>query len=462
MDTDIDLPEIELLSYEVPSYSKKKVKAAGECLVKGEVDSTTLKVLNNWRSSHALPLHVISEALNISALSIDDDALLAKRLKRSPSIINKLKIQKTMSLARMQDIGGCRVIVDSVDSVYETNSKFQSRMEHLDHQLVKVNDYIKQPKQSGYRGIHLIYNFNGDGISDAHNGMKVEAQIRTLSQHYWATAVETMGAYLKQSLKSSQGDESFLEYFSRLGDLFAFYDNQPRYNEDESPWMLATTLMSESQILKIHEKLIAYSEATQLIESQLSDKYAEYFLVVTDVKAEKVRVSPIAKDELKRANEHYTKLEQRFRNDPCKDIALVSAKTLHELRDTYPNYFSDTKNFMEHYYKVVQHAIRECDAPENIFDYGNLDSMSRVMISRYVHIIKHRTKRSLVRRRQQNRGMSRKQRALSRAYRKTTNPEVRKKLAKEKEVLMSMTNRLYKKTAEIVSFYETTILNYKF
>lgn len=455
--------ELDLSSYEIPSYSKKKVKAAGECLVSDEIDDTTLKVLNNWRSSHALPLHVVSQTLNSSAISVDRESLLAKRLKRSPSIINKLKIQKTMSLARMQDIGGCRVIVGDVASVYKTNDDFQSKMASSNHELVKVNDYINQPKASGYRGIHLIYSFNGDGISEPHHGMKVEAQIRTLSQHYWATAVETMGAYLKQSLKSSQGDKDFLEHFADLGDLFAYYDNQPRYNEENSIPMLARKVIGQNKFLKIHEKLIAYSHATQLIETKLDDEYAEYFLVITDVKADTVRVQPIGKDQLKLANEQYTRLEQRFRNDPCKDIALVSAKTLHELRDTYPNYFSDTQNFMAHFYKVIRHAFNDTQAfsRQELFSDLNIDTSSRVLFLRHVHEVKVRMKRTLTKRRSRNRGLVRKQRSLIRNHRKTTNRKSKKVLEKEINLVRETTNRFCKKTAELKIFYKSAIEAYR-
>ncbi len=38
-------------------------------------------------------------------------------------------------------------------------------------------------------------------------------QIRTAVQHSWATAVEVVGAFTAQSLKSSQGNEKWLDFF---------------------------------------------------------------------------------------------------------------------------------------------------------------------------------------------------------------------------------------------------------
>jgi len=51
------------------------------------------------------------------ALQIDPNALIAQRLKRMPSILSKLKRFQNMELSRMQDLGGCRVVVESVKMV---------------------------------------------------------------------------------------------------------------------------------------------------------------------------------------------------------------------------------------------------------------------------------------------------------------------------------------------------------
>ena len=47
------------------------------------------------------------------------DIVVAERLKRLDSIIKKLEREPTMSLWTMQDLGGCRFIVPSVNEVYK-------------------------------------------------------------------------------------------------------------------------------------------------------------------------------------------------------------------------------------------------------------------------------------------------------------------------------------------------------
>ena len=51
-------------------------------------------------------------------------------------------------------------------------------------------DYVRKPKTSGYRGIHLVYRYHNDRKT-IYNGLQIEPQLRTRRQHAWATAVDT-------------------------------------------------------------------------------------------------------------------------------------------------------------------------------------------------------------------------------------------------------------------------------
>ncbi|WP_061040458.1 RelA/SpoT domain-containing protein [Vibrio coralliirubri] len=339
-----------VVNYERPSYSKKKVQNSGKALRKGKESSSDWSIFNNWRSSHAYPLDNLSEELNAIARSVDPNVLIAKRLKRSPSIINKLKLQPSMSLSTMQDIGGCRAIVDSNESVYNVSNRIQDEVNS--HNLVSVTDYIKQPKPSGYRGIHFVYKFNSQALSPEHDGLMVEMQVRSMTQHYWATAVETLGAYLKQALKSNQGDEQYLLYFSAVGDLFAIYDQAEVFNTDLHLGEILQIIKVSEATLKIRQKLAAFSHVTKMIASR--EHEADYYLIILNMLENSVRIEAISRENLKEANKRYTQLEMRFKNDAKKDIAFVSARKLTELRRTYPNYFSDTKEFIQHLNSVVK------------------------------------------------------------------------------------------------------------
>jgi ppGpp synthetase/RelA/SpoT-type nucleotidyltranferase len=101
----------------------------------------------------------------------------------------------------MQDIGGLRAVVREVDYVYKLRDLLLKG--RFLHKLVREDDYIRKPKASGYRSLHLVYRY-ANKYAPEYTGLQIEIQLRTELQHIWATAVETMGIILKQSLKSDE------------------------------------------------------------------------------------------------------------------------------------------------------------------------------------------------------------------------------------------------------------------
>src|SRR5205814_3031408 len=117
-----------------------------------------------------------------------------------------------------QDIGGVRAIVANVAEVRTLETVYATTP--FQHKNRAKKDYITNPKPDGYRGVHLIYEYKNDQAPQ-YNGLLIELQIRTRTQHIWSTAVETMGTFLGQSLKSQQGDDKWLTFFSIVSAAFA-------------------------------------------------------------------------------------------------------------------------------------------------------------------------------------------------------------------------------------------------
>lgn len=95
------------------NFSKKRVNKSGSYLAHNTINTVNesefdenLEIFNNWRALHSYPMNIIYMNLNrrIKKLGIQD-AIIVQRLKRSPSILNKLNRFKDMQLSRMQDIG---------------------------------------------------------------------------------------------------------------------------------------------------------------------------------------------------------------------------------------------------------------------------------------------------------------------------------------------------------------------
>lgn len=146
---------------------------------------------------------------------MDANCLIAQRIKRLSSIAHKLVRYPTMTLSQMQDIGGCRAILGSVESVENVVNLYKNS--DLKHQRVQIDDYIESPKKSGYRGVHLIYRYFSDR-KGTYNTLKIEIQVRSQFQHAWAAAVETVGTFVQQALKSSMGEEGLASVLYADGD----------------------------------------------------------------------------------------------------------------------------------------------------------------------------------------------------------------------------------------------------
>ena len=211
--------------WEVPKYTKSEINKAGKIIA--DSSSTpkereeALIILNNWRAAHAYPLQVICSNLRQK----NPDAIVVQRLKRLESITGKIQRFPEMQLYKMQDLGGCRVIVDTIEQVYSAIKKYKSsRIRHI---LKREYDYIANPKKSGYRSYHMVYQFHSDSKDTYNKNMFIEIQFRTKLQHMWATAVEMMGIYTKSNLKSSQGDQDILRFFTLVSSLFAIEEKMP-------------------------------------------------------------------------------------------------------------------------------------------------------------------------------------------------------------------------------------------
>lgn len=204
------------MAWQTPQFSRKDVNKAGAVLIDPNVDdlsrSEALTIVNNWRASHYFPLNAIQNGLRQKAVKVNERSLVAQRIKRLPSILQKLRDIETMKLAEIQDIGGCRAVVESMPQVRRL--VFLHKMSKHKHVLVKENDYISNPKETGYRSFHLVYKYRSpSGAYEVYDGLKIEIQLRTKLQHSWATAVETVGAFSRQALKASRGADDWLRFF---------------------------------------------------------------------------------------------------------------------------------------------------------------------------------------------------------------------------------------------------------
>jgi putative GTP pyrophosphokinase len=353
------------MTFPVPKFSKTQINQAGEFfrtihlskLPNFEKWLEAYKVLSNFRVSHSYPINTFNSTLRKKLKRIDPDALVAQRLKRTPSILHKLDRFPQMQLSRMQDIGGLRAIVGSVKELEQLYQVYKSS--RFGHELVSEYDYVSEPKSSGYRSIHLVYRYKNDKQS-VYDGIQIELQFRTKLQHIWATAVETAGTFLEHSLKSSEGPDEWLKFFALAGSAFSYLENSKpvpgfeHMNKQET--FLAVT--KEAERLDIRNILVGYSKAVQAIPKGTAN--SAYYLVELDLTGEQksVTVTTFNRESLQEANEAYSAAEQRATLGEVIQVVLVSAGSIKSLKLAYPNYFLDTHDFLLQLKRIEKMAER--------------------------------------------------------------------------------------------------------
>jgi len=340
------------MKWVLPKYSKNQVAKAGETLLKSDTTFDeyidAMNILSNWRAVHAYPMYAILSLLRRNAPKLDKRAIVVQRLKRTPSITNKLYRYNKMKLDRMQDIGGCRAVVSSVSKVEKLAKKLMnSKTQHVLH---KFNDYIKNPKESGYRSIHLVYKYNGE--KEEYKNMFVEIQLRSRIQHAWATAVEIVDTFTRQSLKASYGEIDWLQFFKYISAEFSKLEkrNPGAHNFGidtlEGSIKLATKL-------KVIQKLNSFAVTTDYIIDKKMKK-SEYFLMQLDESINKIFVTQFSQFQLEEATDMYLDCEKRAKNEETYDVVLASASSINNLKSTYPNYFADSKDFIKYLSSVLE------------------------------------------------------------------------------------------------------------
>lgn len=109
-----------------------------------------------------------------------------------------------MRLTQMEDIGGCRAILKGG----RAEVRGVLRRIRRNWSIVSLDDYAEDPKDTGYRAIHVVVE---------RDGYPIEVQLRTPGEHDWAEAVENAAGRTGLALKDGIGPDLLLSYFELTG-----------------------------------------------------------------------------------------------------------------------------------------------------------------------------------------------------------------------------------------------------
>lgn len=362
---------IEVFAYGMkwtcPEYDRQEVNHAGKELIADNAlvvlanRDHMLEVINNWRAAHGFPLQCLKMTLLNRAKKIDDKAIVAQRLKRLSSIEAKLRDHSDwMKLTQMQDIGGCRAIVDNIGrlkrliKVYKRSVGKNPTKRHV---LQKPNDYIKEPKNDGYRSYHLVYRYQS--VARKHrvfNDLKIEIQLRTRLQHAWATAVETVATFSGHPLKSGGGPVDWRRFFALMSSAIAVREKSPLVPDTPTDQkQLVDELRALTKKLNVITVLNGWRSSLKHLPTKDSAD-AVMFLLALDPSGPTIVYTGFSRDRMDEASDAYLSKEKEIAAypQPGAQVVLVSTSSLKALRTAFPNYHLDTAVFIE----ALQFAIR--------------------------------------------------------------------------------------------------------
>ena len=135
---------------------------------------------------------------------------IKSRLKSFSSIREKLQREGIMATPdqiekNLNDIAGVRVICSFLDDVYDIA---EALLKQDDIRIIRVKDYIKNPKPNGYRSLHLIIEIPIFLQHEKHM-VKVEIQLRTIAQDFWASLEHQMRYKKNFEFTEDMGKELF-------------------------------------------------------------------------------------------------------------------------------------------------------------------------------------------------------------------------------------------------------------
>lgn len=189
--------------------SNEKINNIGKAVAAraGDIKLDELELLQEFRTSFSQPLVDTFNGVRVLADKVDKSSIIAFRLKRIGTILNKIEREPKMKLSRMGDIAGVRCIFNNESEVYKALKLIEAEF--------KVSgcprDYIESPKPLGYRGIHVY-------VKDEITNRSIEIQLRTIKSHNWATLVEITDLLYDLRLKELgfESDKKFAKFHALM------------------------------------------------------------------------------------------------------------------------------------------------------------------------------------------------------------------------------------------------------
>jgi ppGpp synthetase/RelA/SpoT-type nucleotidyltranferase len=334
----------ELVTEPQLNFSKSRIDKSGRSLsVPGELTEEVIEledVFDAYRASHLEPLSKTTLELQQWLHGYGGRYYIAQRLKRKPQIIRKLT-RLSVRLTQLQDIGGCRIIVDTnrdVDKLIEFISK--SLTESPTFELKRVTDYRELGRDNtGYRSAHLILE---------REGKTLELQIRSRIQHYWSESIERTSVIYGYYLKEQEGDQAVIDYFKKLSDIF--YEIESGRDPSVQSKIVLDGLREKAQ------GIIYHSDKNRIFDSSVNEEIVQTltsvqgassalnnWIIVFDWKTGEFLTWEAVGREADEAVRKYVMYERQFPAEQNFEVVMIGSSDIATVRQTHSHYFGIQK-----------------------------------------------------------------------------------------------------------------------
>lgn len=189
---------------DAPSPSTNQIDQLGARLRADDYTEDDLRILDRFRRSYAAAYEQTVNAIRQTACL----APTGRPAKSTNAIRDKLH-RSSMRLSQMQDIAGCRLIVED----RRQQDELVTRLTELFPGSTVVDRRIKS--SNGYRAVHVIARIGE---------IPVEVQVRTEPQHAWAEYAEKLADTIDPALKYGGGPEGPRAILNALSNVAHFVE----------------------------------------------------------------------------------------------------------------------------------------------------------------------------------------------------------------------------------------------
>lgn len=309
-----------------------------------------LDSLQEFRISFATPLTEVFQHITSLSTKVHRASIVAFRLKRISTIINKVHRNPQMKLSRMGDIAGIRCIFYNEREVY----KFIELIKKNFQTKGRIRDYILDPKDIGYKAIHIH-------VVHKSSGKQIEIQVRTIAHHNWATLIEITDLLYNLRLKEigSSSHQKFAKFHSLLSSDIDLTKSQAN--------LIYDVLKEHNFITKLNETF--RRNIGEVKRQWLSRKNTDCFHLIS-VKKNEVPLLESFSD-FRSAEKVYF---EKYKKESETEIVLTYIKkpNFQQISIAYANYILSYHTFMKDIEPIIEQLALDSLAEKKISKFKKI------------------------------------------------------------------------------------------